>query len=484
MKQWTKEERYRVLQSPDEIIDLHRQIVKSPYRQHYHIQPITGLLNDPNGFVYHNGYWHLFYQWCPWGAVHGLKYWYEVQSEDLIHWINMGVGIKPDHDFDNKGAYSGSALVTEQSIYLYYTGNHRDENWQRTPYTCLVNMRDDGSLHKYSKPLFGPSPNYTEHQRDPKIIYHKENKTYYIMLGAQSRDHHGRIIFYKSKTFNKDYEFAGELKVEGYEDFGDMWECPSIEHIGDVDVLIFCPQHLKLKDRGNSIHHNGYLIGHMDYETLTFHHDGSFHVLDFGFDSYAAECCANIGDDNKAVLIAWMGLPDASYPTDDEDWSGCLTMPRELTIQNRRLIQKPLKGFEDLRQETLPLATKTLPTACELDLHITGALDMQLCKSDDHDGLTIRYEPVHRTITIDRSHMHKRFNIEQGESRMRQLHQDLNHLRIFIDASSIEIYVNDGEALFTSRIFPTKDEHGLVIKGQVEGQIYALDRAVKDNFQF
>ena len=136
MKQWTKEERYRVLHAPDEIIDLHRQIVKSPYRQHYHIQPITGLLNDPNGFVYHNGYWHLFYQWCPWGAVHGLKYWYEVQSEDLIHWINMGVGIKPDHDFDNKGAYSGSALVTEQSIYLYYTGNHRDENWQRTPYTC------------------------------------------------------------------------------------------------------------------------------------------------------------------------------------------------------------------------------------------------------------------------------------------------------------------------------------------------------------
>lgn len=483
MKKWTKEEKYRVLKSPDEIKDLHEQIKKSSYRQHFHIQPITGLLNDPNGFVYHNGIWHLFYQWCPWGAVHGLKYWYEIESEDLIHWINLGVGIKPDRDFDNKGAYSGSALVTKNSIYLYYTGNHCDDAWQRTSYTCLANMRDDGSMHKYSKPLFGPSPHYTEHQRDPKIIYHQENQTYYIMLGAQSLDHHGRIIFYKSKYHNKDFTFAGELKVPGYENFGDMWECPSIEHIGEMDVLIFCPQHLHIEGRGNTIHHNGYLIGHMDYETLTFHHDGQFHVLDFGFDSYAAECAANIGDPSKAILIAWMGLPDASYPTDEENWSGCLTMPRELTIHNRRLIQKPLDGFTKLRKESLPLDTRALPKACELDLHITGALEMYLFTSSTTRGLMILYDPLTKVITIDRSHMKKRFNIEQGESRNRTLLRDLFSLRLFIDASSIEIYVNEGDALFTSRIFPEEDEHGFTIVGQVEGSLYPLKDAVIDNFE-
>ena len=104
MKTWTKEERYRVLEDPEQIRPLHEAIVTSPYRQTYHIQPVTGLLNDPNGFVFHDNKWHLFYQWCPWGAVHGLKYWYHVVSEDLVTWKNLGVCIRPDTEFDNKGA--------------------------------------------------------------------------------------------------------------------------------------------------------------------------------------------------------------------------------------------------------------------------------------------------------------------------------------------------------------------------------------------
>ncbi|MBQ2231104.1 MAG: sucrose-6-phosphate hydrolase, partial [Oscillospiraceae bacterium] len=64
MRAWTKEERYRVLKSAEEIRPLHERTAKSDYRQQYHIQSVTGLLNDPNGFVFHNGLWHLFYQWC------------------------------------------------------------------------------------------------------------------------------------------------------------------------------------------------------------------------------------------------------------------------------------------------------------------------------------------------------------------------------------------------------------------------------------
>ena len=119
MKTWTKEERYRILKSAEEIRDLHERIARSDYRQQYHIQPVTGLLNDPNGFVFHNGRWHLFYQWCPWGAVHGLKYWYHTVSKDLVMWKNKGVCIRPDTEYDNKGAYSGSALPCADSVWLY-----------------------------------------------------------------------------------------------------------------------------------------------------------------------------------------------------------------------------------------------------------------------------------------------------------------------------------------------------------------------------
>lgn len=481
MKKFTREERYRVLKSPDEIKELHEKASQSIYRQKFHIQSVTGLLNDPNGFVYHDHKWHLFYQWCPWGAVHGLKYWYQTVSEDLIHWRNAGVCIKPDTFYDNKGAYSGSALVTDQSIYLYYTGNHRDENWQRTSYTCLVNMRDDGSIHKYSKPLFKASPDYTEHQRDPKIIYRKEDQTYYIILGAQNKRKQGRIIIYKSKYHNKDFTFAGELKVPGYEEFGDMWECPSIEHIGDADILIFCPQHVLIPGRGQGIHHNGYIIGEMDWEHLTFTPSGQFHTLDFGFDSYAAECAANLSSD-RAILVAWMGLPDAHYPTDEEEWSGCLTMPRELTVHNRRLIQKPLPEFASLRDREADLSDGVLPRSCEIEIRSQGNIEIRLFSSETTPGFVIHYSDQDQMMMINRSGMKKRFNTQWGQVRTHDLAHPLHHLRIFIDSSSIEVYVNNGDALFTSRVFPEADEHQFSIKGEADAKIWTLKDAVKDDF--
>ena len=188
MKEWTKEERYRVLESPEEIRALHERIEGSDYRQIFHIQPVTGLLNDPNGFVWYGGSWHLFYQWCPWGAVHGLKYWYHTSSPDLIHWENLGICISPDSEYDNKGAYSGSALPGKDSVCLFYTGNHRDPDWKRISYTCMVKLYEDGRRSKLPWPLFGPSPDYTEHQRDPKVFYNAERETYYIFIGAQTLD--------------------------------------------------------------------------------------------------------------------------------------------------------------------------------------------------------------------------------------------------------------------------------------------------------
>lgn len=174
MKEWTRDERYRELKSADEIKSLYERIQTSVYRQFYHIQPMTGLSSDPNGFVYYQGKWHLFYQWCPWGAVHGLKYWYHVSSPDLIHWKNDGVGLWPDTVYDNKGCHSGSAFPTDKELYFFYTGNHRDENWVRTPYTCAAKLGSSGQPEKLEKPLFGPRDDYSEHQRDPKIVYVEE----------------------------------------------------------------------------------------------------------------------------------------------------------------------------------------------------------------------------------------------------------------------------------------------------------------------
>ena len=488
MKEWTREERYRYLKDPQELYELYQRVSKSVYRQTFHVQSVTGLMNDPNGFVWHDNQWHLFYQWCPWGAVHGLKHWYHIVSRDLVSWKNLGVCLLPDQNdgYDNKGVYSGSAMPIGDKMYLYYTGNHRDADWKRHAYTCLARLGNDGWPEKYPLPLFGSHPNYTEHQRDPKIMKVEGRDEYYMIIGAQTKDLRGCILVYSSPDLQHGWSIAGELNVPGFSDFGDMWECPSIEHIGGHDVLLLCPQHITLPGRGGTQNHNGYILGTMDWDTLTFTPDGQFHVLDFGFDSYAAACANNIEDTDKAILIAWMGLPDVSYPTDEEDWAGCLTLPRELTVRGRRLIQQPLPELKKLRGEKIITnkGVNPLPKACEIELDCRpGDVAVKLFTNENGEGgMLVSFDEAKKEISVDRSGMTNRFNLSEGEVRTRPLENGLSHLRIFVDSSSVEIFVNDGDAVFTSRCFPTKEEHFFTTEGETFDRLWPLKAAVKDSF--
>lgn len=484
MKEWTREERYRFLESPDEVRDLYKKISESKYRQTYHIQPVTGLLNDPNGFLHYNDEWHLFYQWFPFGPVHGLKHWYHVSSKDLVTWKNCGLAVAPDRWYDNRGAYSGSALVTDGRLYLYYTGNHRDENWVRTPYTCMAELFEGSwRVHKSKEPLFGPVEGYTEHQRDPKIIKLEEDR-YVIVLGAQNDAKQGRAIVFESDNPVSGWKFKGEINVPGFMDFGDMWECPSVQNVSGYNVLMFCPQHITLKYRGQSQNHNGYLIGSMDWDKLVFQPIGQFHELDFGFDSYAAECAARRRTWAETTMIAWMGIPDAEYPTDEEMWSGCLTLPRTLRVRNRRLIQEPLQELTQLRVDEADPDTGILPDACEMNVYNQEKdLDLSLfTKEDGSGGINIHFDYDTKVLIVNRSGMTQLFNEEDGNIRIRKLDNKLDHLRIYIDRSSVEIFVNSGDAVFTSRVFPLDTEHNFKMNTQAEIHIWNLKPAIKDNF--
>lgn len=441
------------------------------------------MLNDPNGFIYHDGVWHLFYQWCPWGAVHGLKYWYHVTSSDLISWENQGVGLRPDTFYDNRGNHSGSGISVDGKLYFFYTGNHRDEDWTRTPYTCAAVLEKDGVLRKFPKPLFTPRKGYTEHQRDPKIVYRKDRSMYYIFIGAQSDDLRGKVLIYQSKKLEEGWVFAGELKVPGYEAFGGMWECPCMEHIGEKDVFIFSLQYTKLPGRDESTNHNLYMIGNMDYETLTFVPESGYHHLDYGFDFYAAQTAANVKGREKAILIGWMGLPDNHYPTEEEDWEGSLSLPRELRVEDGHLIQTPVEGIEKLRRQKLeadgmlPKAGEMLISVQEEDFHLK-----LFAGSNGEGGMDICYNAKTKICSVDRTGLTKRFNQHLGEILEVPLVSGLKSLRIFIDHSSVEIFLNDGEKVFTSHVYPTEEEHHYVISQNTSITLWDFYPSVTDDF--
>ncbi len=482
MKEWTLEERYRVLQSPEDIRDLYGRIRESKYRQLYHVQPVTGLSSDPNGFVCHEGTWHLYYQWCPWGAVHGLKYWYHVSSPDLVHWTNEGVGLRPDTVYDNKGTHSGSAISKDGKMYLFYTGNHRDENWIRTPYTCAAVTEDGKDPRKLPEPLFGPRAGYSEHQRDPKILWNAEREKYYIFIGAQTEDGKGTALVYESDELLGGWSFAGELRIRGIESLGGMWECPYIVRIGGKDLLLFSPQYTKLPGRGESTNHNVYFTGRMDYDSMTFEADGPFRFLDYGFDFYAAQGAQREGRADEAVLIAWIGLPDNHYPTAEEEWEGSMTLPRILTIKDGRLYQNPVQEMASLRGEEAQ--ADDLPAACEILADFDGkdASIALFAKKDGTGGLTFRYDAEKQELTADRSGMDIRFNEKIFENVQIPLDTPLRSMRIFADRSSVEVFINDGEETFTTHLYPTEEERRLVCSEGTACRIFHVCPSVKDDF--
>ena len=143
----------------------------------------TGLLNDPNGFSYFDGKWILFYQNFPFGAAHGLKSWAQLRSDWFDSLLKeTGIKVLPDTPLDSHGAYSGSAMQFGDNLFLFYTGNVRDENWIRHPYQIGALMDKDGKITKIDKILIDQPADSTDHFRDPQSFYFKGQ--YYAIVGG------------------------------------------------------------------------------------------------------------------------------------------------------------------------------------------------------------------------------------------------------------------------------------------------------------
>jgi beta-fructofuranosidase len=221
----------------------------------------------------------------------------------------------------------------------------------------------------------------------------------------------------------------------------------------------------------------------MDYDTLTFTPDGGYQFLDFGFDFYAAQFAANVSDPDKAILIAWIGLPDNHYCTEPEDWEGSMTVVRELRLINGKLVQSPVAAIETIRDgEAAP--DGTLPAVCDFLVQAPeGSFDLNLfTKADGTGGFTCHYDPEHDALVVDRRGMDKRFNESVGEVLEVPLQGGVRNVRALIDKCSVELFINDGEATFTSHIYPTAQEHHYTVSPGAKVRIFNLKPSVTDDF--
>lgn len=474
MMKMDRKQLYRLIEEaePGEREALERLVARSPWRQQFHIQPEVGLLNDPNGFSYYGGEYHLFYQWFPLGTQHGMKYWYHTSSSDLVHWKNLGIGIAPGGQYDSHGVFSGSAIEKDGKLFLMYTGNTRTEDWIRLPYQCLAVMERDGTVIKLERPvIFDVPPGYTDHYRDPKVW--KAAEGYYCIIGAQRTDHTGCVVLYSSPDLHN-WHFEGELGTRLMK-FGYMWECPDYFELDGAGVLLFSPQGLAPEgDKFPNIYQSGYLTGDpLRLPDRDFRH-GEFRELDYGFDFYAPQTTQ--APDGRRLLVGWMGLPEIDYPTDQHGWAHCLTLPRELTLENGRLIQRPARELVKRRGRMTEAHAVIHSGAAEMK-ELGGTVYELLAQiredGAEHFGIEFRVGPNERTViyydtaagkvVLDRSESGQALALEFGTERscMAGLRNRMLTLQMFVDTSSVEVFMNDGETVFSARIFPEQVSTGI-----------------------
>ncbi|MDU5333209.1 sucrose-6-phosphate hydrolase [Enterococcus sp.] len=485
--EWTQENRYRPYSewSNDYVKDLKKRVDASSWRTNYHIQPETGLLNDPNGFSYFNGRWHLFYQSFPFGTAHGLKSWQHMASKDLIHWESEGLAIVPDSIYDSHGAYSGSAIPVDEKLFLAYTGNVRDEVWERHSYQLGAWLNGQGEIEKVVEPLIQQPPTgITAHFRDPQIIRYEDE--YLMIIGGQTDNEKGEVLVFTSQDL-ADWQYQGPMKID--EDLGFMVECPNLLFIEDQTLLLLCPQGLdkSVLDYQN-VYPNTYILADRFLkEESKLGNPAPQQLLDEGFDLYATQ--AFTAPDGRCLSIGWIGLPEMTYPTFDEGWAHCLSLVKELTIKGVKLYQYPVAETKQLRKscekfelDSAEKMIKETENCYELQLEISANNQGRIHLFSDKNGekaLTLSYDTEQGIIRLDRSKTEYPLNPEFGEIRESAIerNQPLT-LTIYVDSSTSEIFINGGEKVLTANYYPAQHQKKLVLEANNKIQIlyYELEK--------
>src|SRR5690625_1611612 len=443
--------------------DAEEIVVNDPYRLHYHLMQLVGLVYDPNGFVYFKGQYYIFYQWNSFATNHSTKFWGHYISDELVHWKEAPIALAPDQWFDKNGCYSGSAVVKDDKLILFYTGNVKNKDGDRETYQCMA-VSSDGITFEKKGPIIYLPEGYTAHFRDPKVF--ARDGRWYMVLGAQTLEEKGEVVIFRSDDL-EEWTFLGPLAGSNHNnlgDFGYMWECPDLFRLNDQDILIVSPQGLKPDGYlFNNIYQAGYFSGTVDYEDVAYQH-GTFTELDRGFDFYAPQ--TTLDNKGRRLLFAWMGNAEEDvgmHPTTKFSWIHALTLPRELKWENGRLLQHPVEELKQLRgnlHDYIDVTVREQPiqldgingNVFELNLTIkewnAQAFSIQV-------GQDIRLMYSDDTFTLQRKSLIDSSKIESRHC----LLQDLKNIHIFKDTSSIEVFINNGEKVFTSRVYDDPSEN-------------------------
>ncbi|MFI3084447.1 MULTISPECIES: glycoside hydrolase family 32 protein [Streptococcus] len=421
------------------------------FRPERHFVPEIGWINDPNGFVYFKGEYHLFYQFNPYESVWGPMHWGHAKSKNLVNWEHLPVALAPDKDYDKDGCFSGSAIVKEDTLWLMYTGNIVNEDGSVRQVQNMAYSTDGIHFEKIAQNPVAteellPEEVIANDFRDPKIF--EKDGRYYSVVATKHKDGVGCIVLLGSDDL-LDWQFESIfLKGEAHQ--GHVWECPDYFEVDGQEYLIVSPMRYQKEDNDFvNINSNIFVTGHVDWDKKVFVAD-SFKEIDHGHDFYAAQTTE--GPEGERVMIAWMHTWGRPLVTNDlgHKWYGQMTLPRLLKQGENGLRQvlpaSILNSFDDIE------IGQVIQGPSKFSLKLDDSLDLKL--GTDQDYLQFGYDKERQEVYIDRSSLKiQQAGEEEWSTVRRAVTVQATELEVLVDTNCLEIFVNDGQETLTSTFY-------------------------------
>ena len=467
---------------------------KEPFRPQYHFTPESGWMNDPNGLVYHDGVYHLFYQFYPHATVWGPMHWGHATSTDMIHWEHRPIALFPDQ---NGLIFSGSAVVDTHNtsgfgkdgiaplvaVFTYHNMEGEKTGGSDFQTQGIAYSLDNGiSWTKYEGNPVLPN-NGIRDLRDPKVFWHEESKSWIMALVAG--DH---AKFYRSinlKQWDNISDFGFEQGAHG-----GVWECPDLFPLKvkgtDEEKWVLI---ISIGGGGpNGGSGTQYFVGDFDGTTFTSDQQ-TFKWLDWGTDNYAGVTYNQVPNGDR-IFIGWMSNWQYALATPASTWRSAMTLPRKLTLEKHGdtylLNNYPLEEVNLLagapRSEHIDLESgqaqslileglnqkKIAFKAPNADFKITFSNEL-----GEQVGLI--YDKASQLLMLDRTQSgHTDFNYEFGNKLHYMVVNEVKEeflVELYLDWSSLETFINGGQYAMTQLLFPSQPFNRLTFQNLSQEKI-------------
>ena len=471
-------------------------VVETPYygekyRPQIHFSPEEKWMNDPNGMVYYDGEYHLFYQYYPDSTVWGPMHWGHAISTDLVHWEHLPIALYPD---ELGLIFSGSAVIDWNNSSGLQEGEHppmiaiftqhlmagEKDGKDDFQVQSIAYSNDKGRNWKmYDGNPVIPNPNIRDF-RDPKVFWHKASQQWVMIFAAGDR-----VRLYNSPNlidWTYQSEFGAELGAHG-----GVWECPDLFQLKTETGESHWVMLVSINPGGpNGGSATQYFIGDFDGKRFSTSQK-EVKWLDYGRDNYAGVTWSDVPeDDGRRLFIGWMSNWDYARDTPTENWRSAMTLPRSLALKKIEedyvLTNTPLKNLNLLAKSVLSRGPKVEPLQKEILYQdglqqskisfstLSGEFNIKL-QNEEGEFVELTMDKTNNAFLLDRMNSGKvDFQSEFGNKKhympIDYLGDTPVEITIMVDWSSIEVFLNNGLYTMTQQIFPTTPYNQLVMENK------------------